>query len=68
MKKRILPAVLTVTLVTLAVLGGFALGARYTMKCAVPVGPATSADNEPGYLISYRYGGLWFNEFYPDGI
>ena len=52
MKKRILPAVLTVALVTLAVLGGLALGARYTMKCAFPVGPAASADNEPGYLIS----------------
>lgn len=56
--------VLTVAIVAAAVLSGFAMGARCTMLCAVPVGPATSADSEPGFVISYRYGELWFNEFY----
>lgn len=55
---------LTVLIVTAAVAGGFLLGCCCTMKCAVPVGPATNVANEPGFVISYRYGDLWFNEFY----
>lgn len=42
----------------------FCAGCRVTMLSAVPVGEGRTLTNETGYVISYRYGSLWFNEFY----
>lgn len=64
MKTILLPA-LTVLIVTVAVIGGFLLGCDCTIKSAVYVGPGTLYETgEPGYIISYRYGGYWSNHFY----
>lgn len=41
----------------------FAAGCMATIKCAVPVGPAQCGDRQ-GYIISYRYGDFWSNQFY----
>lgn len=58
--KKILIAVAGLTLAALA----FCAGCRVTMLSAVPVGEGRTLTNETGYVISYRYGSLWFNEFY----
>ena len=42
----------------------FAAGCHVTMLAAQPVGPSTDAQGRPGYVVSYRYGPLWFNEIY----
>lgn len=63
--KTILLPTLTVLVVTIAVIGGFLLGCDCTIKSAVYVGPGTLYETgEPGYIISYRYGGYWSNHFY----
>lgn len=42
----------------------FAAGCRVTMLAAQPVAPSTDAQGRPGYVVSYRYGPIWFNELY----
>ena len=42
----------------------FAAGCHVTMHAAQPVGPSTDAQGRTGYVISYRYGPIWFNELY----
>lgn len=51
-------------IIAAALAASFAAGCRVTMLAAQPVGPATNAQGCPGYVISYRYGPLWFNELY----
>lgn len=58
--KRILIIAAMLILAALA----FCAGCRVTMLCAVPVGEEYTLSNETGYVISYRYGSLWFNELY----
>lgn len=63
--KKILVPVLTIMIVAAATVGGFLLGCDCTIKSAVYVGPGTLYETgEPGYIISYRYGGYWSNHFY----
>ena len=63
--KKILVPVITVLIVSYAVIGGFLLGCDCTIKSAVYVGPSYDlATKAPGYVISYRYGGYWSNHFY----
>lgn len=59
MKKFILAIILTAALAV-----SFSAGCIATMHAAQPVGPATDAQGRPGYVISYRFGPLWFNEIY----
>ena len=54
MKKFILAVIITAALAA-----SFAAGCRAAMLNAQPVGPSGS-----GYIISYRFGPLWFNEIY----
>lgn len=54
MKKAIISAIIAAALAA-----SFSAGARAAMLNAHPVGPSGS-----GYLISYRFGPLWFNELY----
>lgn len=54
MKKAIISAIIAAALAA-----SFAAGARAAMLNAQPVGPCGS-----GYIISYRFGPLWFNEIY----
>jgi len=64
-KKKILLPVLTVLIVSVAVIGGFLLGCDCTIKSAVYVGPSYDlVTKAPGYVISYRYGGYWTNHLY----
>lgn len=51
------------TLIVSAFVAGVFVGSYMAMKSAVPVGPAVHND-ERGYIISYRYGDFWLNEFY----
>lgn len=60
MKKYIFAA-----LIAAAFVAGVFVGSYMAMKSAVPVGPAVHA-GERGYIISYRYGDFWLNEFYSD--
>ncbi|MDY5604100.1 hypothetical protein [Gemmiger sp.] len=53
------------TIAALALLLAFLAGCAVTIRCAVPVGPA---QNTNGYIISYRYGDYWLNEFYEGSI
>lgn len=53
------------TIAALALLLAFLAGCAVTINCAVPVGPA---QNTNGYIISYRYGDYWLNEFYEGSI
>lgn len=46
-------------IISAALAASFAAGARAAMLNAQPVGPSSS-----GYIISYRFGPLWFNELY----
>lgn len=59
MKKAIAAAIIAAALAV-----SFAAGCYVTMLAAQPVGHATDAQGRPGYVISYRYGPLWFNEIY----
>lgn len=54
-----------VALIVSAFVAGVFVGSYMAMKSAVPVGPAVHA-GERGYIISYRYGDFWLNEFYSD--
>lgn len=54
MKKAIISAIIAAALAA-----SFAAGARAAMLNAQPVGQSGS-----GYVISYRFGPIWFNELY----
>lgn len=54
MKKAIAAVIIAATLAA-----SFAAGASAAMLNAKPVGPSGS-----GYVISYRFGPIWFNELY----
>lgn len=60
--KKLLTAIILAALLFLS----FWAGCRVTIRCAVPCCEAQDMEGHPGYLISYRYGGYWWNEFYPD--
>lgn len=47
-----------------ALAASFAAGCRATMLSARLVSASDSARLHPSYIISYRFGPLWFNEFY----
>lgn len=51
-------------IITAAMAASFAAGCIVTMHAAQPVGPSTYAQGRSGYVISYRYGPIWFNELY----
>lgn len=53
-----------VAIITAALAASFAVGCITTMHAAQPVGQATDSQGRPGYVISYRYGPIWFNEIY----
>ena len=53
-------ALVTITAAILA----FVAGCTVTMHTAQPIGPGADSQGHPGYVISYRYGPLWFNEIY----
>lgn len=59
MKKAIAAVIIAAALAV-----SFAAGCFVTMLAAQPVGLATDAQGRPGYVISYRYGPIWFNEIY----
>ena len=54
MKKIIASAIITAALAA-----SFAAGAHAAILNAQPVGPSGS-----GYVLSYRFGPIWFNELY----
>lgn len=58
--KKVAVSIATVLIVTIAVCGGFILGAKCAMTHAVYVGE--SGENE--YIISYRFGNYWENHLY----
>lgn len=59
MKKFILSVIIAAALAA-----SFAAGCRATMLCARLVSASDSARLHPSYVISYRFGPLWFNEIY----
>lgn len=59
MKKFILAIILAAALAA-----SFAAGCRATMLNARLVATSDSARLHPSYIISYRFGPLWFNEIY----
>lgn len=59
MKKFILSAIIAAALAV-----SFAAGCRATMLSARLVSTSDSARMHPSYVISYRFGPLWFNELY----
>ena len=59
MKKFILSAIIAAALAA-----SFAAGCRATMLSARLVSASNSARLHPSYVISYRFGPLWFNELY----
>ena len=59
MKKFILSAIIAAALAA-----SFAAGCRATMLRARLVSTSDSARLHPSYVISYRFGPLWFNEIY----
>lgn len=63
MKRVIICAAMAVVMLC----AGFVAGCHATMKAAVPAGLAGSG-TELGYIISYRYGDYWINEFYPQTL
>lgn len=48
-------------IIAAALAASFAAGTRAAMLNAQPVGPSGSGS---GYVISYRFGPIWFNELY----
>lgn len=56
--------IIAFALIAAALAASFAAGCHVTMLAAQPVGPAADAQGRPGYVISYRYGPIWFNEIY----
>ena len=59
MKKFILSAIIAAALAA-----SFAAGCRATMLSARLVSASDSARLHQSYVISYRFGPLWFNEIY----
>lgn len=59
MKKFILAAIFAAALAA-----SFAAGCHATMLSAHLVATSDSARLHPSYVISYRFGPLWFNEIY----
>lgn len=59
MKKFILAIIIAAALAA-----SFAAGCRSTMLSARLVSTSDSARMHPSYVISYRFGPLWFNELY----
>lgn len=59
MKKFILAIIITAALAA-----SFAAGCRATMLSAHLVSTSNSVRLHPSYIISYRFGPLWFNEIY----
>lgn len=59
MKKFILAIIIAAALAA-----SFAAGCRATMLSARLVSASDSARLHPSYVISYRFGHLWFNEIY----
>lgn len=59
MKKFFVSLILAVALAA-----SFAAGCRATMLIARLVSTSDSARLHPSYVISYRFGPLWFNEIY----
>lgn len=59
MKSHVAALIVVIAVVAAA----FAAGCMVTIKCAVPVGPAQCGGHK-GYIISYRYGDFWSNQFY----
>lgn len=51
-------------IITAALAAFFASGCRATMLSARLVSTSNSARLHPSYVISYRFGPLWFNEIY----
>lgn len=51
-------------IITAALAASFAAGCRATMLSARLVSTSNSARLPPSYIISYRFGPLWFNEIY----
>lgn len=51
-------------ILTAALAASFAAGCRATMLSARLVSTSDSARLRPSYVISYRFGPLWFNEIY----
>lgn len=59
MKKFILSVIIAA-----APAASFAAGCRATMLSARLVSASDSARLHPSYIISYRFGPLWFNEIH----
>lgn len=59
MKKAISAVIIAAALAV-----SFATGCRVTMLSARLVSSSNSSRLHPAYIISYRYGPLWFNELY----
>lgn len=55
---------LAVIIIAAALAASFATGCRATMLSARLVSTSDSARLHPSYVISYRFGPLWFNEIY----
>lgn len=51
-------------IIAAALAASFAAGCRATMLSARLVSTSDSARLHPAYIISYRFGPLWFNEIY----
>ena len=51
-------------IISAALAASFAAGCRATMLSARLVSTSDSARMHPSYVISYRFGPLWFNELY----
>lgn len=51
-------------IIAAALAASFASGCRATMLSARFVSASDSARLHPSYVISYRFGPLWFNEIY----
>ena len=51
-------------IIAAALAASFAAGCRVTMLNARLVSASDSARLHPSYVISYRFGPLWFNEIY----
>lgn len=51
-------------LIAAALAASFAAGCRATMLSARLVSTSDSPRLHPSYIISYRFGQLWFNDIY----
>lgn len=55
---------LAAVIIAAAMAASFAAGCRATMLSARLVSASNSSRLHPSYVISYRFGPLWFNEIY----